>query len=75
MSVGRRRFSLALIACGSAIVLAATAVSGSASTAQAKKIRIGLVLPALSNPFIAPIRDGSATSKCSPPGRISRQSS
>jgi ABC-type sugar transport system substrate-binding protein len=59
MSVGRRRFSLALIACGSAIVLAATAVSGSASTAQAKKIRIGLVLPALSNPFIAPIRDGA----------------
>lgn len=57
MSVARSRVSLALLGLVGAVVLvAATAVPGSAGQ---KRIRIGLVLPALSNPFIAPIRDGA----------------
>ncbi len=46
-----------------ACVVAATALGSPArtsrTTAAKKTIRIGLVLPALSNPFIAPIRDGA----------------
>jgi ribose transport system substrate-binding protein len=59
MSVVRRRLSVTLLAlAGAAALLATTAIPGSASTGQ-KRIRIGLVLPALSNPFISPIRDGA----------------
>jgi ribose transport system substrate-binding protein len=58
MSVRRRRLPLALgVFAAAVLVLGASAVPGSASSE--KKIRIGLVLPALSNPFIAPIRDGA----------------
>lgn len=59
MSVQRRRvFLVFLVLSGLAVLLATTAAGGTSGSTQAK-IRIGLVLPALSNPFIAPIRDGA----------------
>jgi ribose transport system substrate-binding protein len=59
---GRRRHLRAtLLVLALAGVVAATATAADLrSTARAQsKIRIGLVLPLLSNPFIAPIRDGA----------------
>jgi ribose transport system substrate-binding protein len=53
----RRPLFIAL-ALAVAIIPIAVAVSG-AGAAQQKTIRIGLVLPLLSNPFIAPVRDGA----------------
>lgn len=58
----RRRATLGAVAalvvalCG---VTAATAARKGDSTAAAKKIRIGYVLPDLANPFIAGLRDGA----------------
>ena len=56
--ISHRRAILAALALITATV-AAVAVTAGAGASQQKTIRIGLVLPLLSNPFIAPVRDGA----------------
>jgi ribose transport system substrate-binding protein len=52
------RFPVAALALLIAIVSVVVGATGAGAT-QNKTIRIGLVLPLLSNPFIAPVRDGA----------------
>ena len=75
--ISHRRAILPALALITATVAAVAATAG-AGASQQKTIRIGLVLPLLSNPFIAPVRDGavaeaknSGTCRCSRPGRTS----
>ena len=62
--VMHRRWAISALIVGIVVgALAATAAAvterNSSSQAADKQIRIGLVLPALSNPFIAPVKTGA----------------
>ena len=54
----QRRLLFIALTLAVAVLPIAVGVSGAGATQQ-KTIRIGLVLPLLSNPFIAPVRDGA----------------